>query len=249
MTFYFAVFDFPALWSELCTEATLQQARTSQDANVACDSHMPCTTHRQSPESYDDTKRFLFWQIPDLTQFWKASSLPNPRNGWRYKIHCAFLTKRLSSCQSMHMLPWTETILVHQECNWNERQLAAQLIWHCILTWGFVTYFHGVISSPLIIHSPKKYILGASHEYRDRYLRCMTLFPSLKSLNYCMRSWISLDYYLFQKKLVKLSLEQSSNFLYIMRLLWFECEMVPIGLCVWLFSPQFWHYLGSLQYL
>lgn len=185
MTFYFAVFDFPALWSELCTEATLQQARTSQDANVACDSHMPCTTHRQSPESYDDTKRFLFWQIPDLTQFWKASSLPNPRNGWRYKIHCAFLTKRLSSCQSMHMLPWTETILVHQECNWNEKQLAAQLIWHCILTWGFVTYFHGVISSPLIIHSPKKYILGASHEYRDRYLRCMTvpIFKKLKLLH------------------------------------------------------------------
>lgn len=185
MTFYFAVFDFAALWSELCNEATLQQARTGQDANVARDSHMPCTTHKQTPESYDDTKRFLFWQIPDLTQFWKANSLSNPRNGWRYKIHRAFLTKRLLSCQSIHMLPWTETILVHQEYNWNERQLSAQLIWHCILTWGLVTYFHGVISSSLIIHSPKNYILGASHEYHERYLRCITvpIFKKFKLLH------------------------------------------------------------------
>lgn len=209
---------------------------------------MPCTTHKQTPESYDDTKRFLFWQIPDLTQFWKANSLSNPRNGWRYKIHRAFLTKRLLSCQSIHTLSLTETILVHQEYNWNERQLAAQLIWHCILTWGLVTYFHGAISSSLIIHSPKNYILGASHEYRERYLRCMTV-PIFKKLKLLHEKLDFIRLLFIPEKLIKLSLEQSSNFLYLMRLLWFECEMLPIGLCVWIFSPQFWHYLGSLQYL
>lgn len=74
MAFYLAVFDLAVLWSELCNEATFQQAGTGQDANVARDSHMPCTTHRQNPESYDDTERFLFWQISDLTQFLNANS-------------------------------------------------------------------------------------------------------------------------------------------------------------------------------
>lgn len=59
MAFYFAVFDLAVIWSGLCDEATLQQAETDWDANLASDSHMPCTTHKQNPENYDDTKRFL----------------------------------------------------------------------------------------------------------------------------------------------------------------------------------------------
>lgn len=130
MAFYFAVFDLAVLWPEFCEEATILQARTGWDANVACDSHMPCTTHRENPEDYDDAKRFLFWQIPDLTQFLKFNSLSHARKD-HYKTYHAFLTKRILSCQSIFMLPWSSKILVHQVYNnndCNEGQLATQII-------------------------------------------------------------------------------------------------------------------------
>lgn len=146
MAFYLAVFDLAVLWSELCNEATFQQAGTGQDANMARDSHMPCTTHRQNPESYDDTERFLFWQISDLTQFLNANSLSNPRNGWHYKMHRAFFTKRVLSCQSIHMLPWTETILVHQlkyNISWI---ITTEMKGNCQPSSSYTVFLHGVLS-------------------------------------------------------------------------------------------------------